>query len=255
MRYFTFSLFALILTLLLRNEFCSVISATEVCWMFAWSFRSVLIMLSGWHMDCLQPPLSESPPGKWHCPICPPLDENGMLYSEPMHPTEELRPRDSSVASSSRSIPRYKNKGKGRAIFTDESEVDLDVQEVPSAIKIRARQRHGRKGKARAIPDEDEDEYDESPVRPPSKKVKMRIRSPSPPSRPRVVVRLRLPGRGKGKEREEEERKGMFDDILGVEERDTSKTNVVWGDKQRFERSRLLADVRSSLPSESFTLT
>jgi hypothetical protein len=193
-------------------------------------------------MDCLRPPLSESPPGKWHCPMCPPLDANAMLYSETQLDPNALPFRDSSVASSSRSVPRYKNKGKGRAIFTDESEADLDAQESPSAVKGRAKQKYSRKGKARAISDDDDD--DELPVRRQPKKVRMRVRSPSPPPYPRMVVRLRLPGRGKGKDREEEEsRKGMFDDILGVEERDTSKTTVIWADKQRFERSRLLADV------------
>jgi hypothetical protein len=224
-----------------RNGYCSVISVIGVCNIFT-SFTHIFMMALGWHMDCLQPPLSESPPGKWHCPICPPLDANGLLFSEPQHNPNALPFRESSIASSSRSVPRYKNKGKGRAIFTDESEAELDAQDSPSAIKGKAKQKYSRKGKARAISDDDED--DELPVRRQPKKVRMRVRSPSPPPQPRVVVRLRLPARGKGKEREEEEsRKGMFDDILGLQERDTSKTTVNFADKQRFERSRLLADV------------
>jgi len=62
-----------------------------------------------------------------------------------------------------------------------------------------------------------------------------------------VVVRLRLPALGKGKEREEssdeEPAKGLFDDILTPEDRDTSRTTIIQADKLRFERSRQGAEV------------
>ena len=60
-----------------------------------------------------------------------------------------------------------------------------------------------------------------------------------------MVVRLRLPAKGKGKGREVDDGppKGLFDDILGPEDRDTTKTTVEFGDKQRFERSRVAAEV------------
>jgi hypothetical protein len=62
-----------------------------------------------------------------------------------------------------------------------------------------------------------------------------------------MVVRLRLPVQGKGKEKEdssdEEPLKGLFDDILTPEDRDTSRTAIAHADKLKFERSRQAADV------------
>ncbi len=78
-----------------------------------------------------------------------------------------------------------------------------------------------------------------------------------------MVVRLKLPpGKDKGKGRARAEdigtdddnfgaRKGMFDDILNGEERDTSKTIVLNNDRERFERSRMVADVRCSFHAQS----
>ena len=37
--------------------------------------------------------------------------------------------------------------------------------------------------------------------------------------------------------------KGMFDDILSPEDRDTAETSILPADKHRFEKSRLAADV------------
>jgi histone acetyltransferase MYST4 len=63
-----------------------------------------------------------------------------------------------------------------------------------------------------------------------------------------MVVRLRLPVQGKGKEKEEssddELAKGIFDDILNPDDRDTSRTAITPGDKLKFERSRQAAEVR-----------
>jgi hypothetical protein len=59
-----------------------------------------------------------------------------------------------------------------------------------------------------------------------------------------------LPSKGKGKAREEEdedEKKGMFDEYLSAEDRETSKTTVLVSDKERFEKSRAIAEVRGFL--------
>lgn len=62
-----------------------------------------------------------------------------------------------------------------------------------------------------------------------------------------MVVRLRLPAQGKGKEKEEssdeEPSRGLFDDMLTPEDRDTSRTAIVHADKLKFERSRQAAEV------------
>jgi hypothetical protein len=66
-----------------------------------------------------------------------------------------------------------------------------------------------------------------------------------------MVVRLRLPAQGKGKEKEEssdeELSRGLFDDILTPEDRDTSRTAIIHADKLRFDRSRQAAEVRVTI--------
>ena len=87
--------------------------------------------------------------------------------------------------------------------------------------------------------------------------MRIKLRSPAPdhtvsstnnaPQR-KVYVRLRLPMQGKGKGKEEPEdddpNAGMFDDLLNEEDRDTFKTNILARDKDRFEKSRVVAEVR-----------
>jgi hypothetical protein len=169
-------------------------------------------------MECLRPPLSESPPGKWHCPLCPPLDPNAILYPDPAQ-------EGSSTTSSSRSH----DKGKGKSPSMDDDDESEDEDEVAASIvHAKAKQKHKRR------------KSDGGDGQRPRKKAKLRARSLSPPAHLPVSVRLRLPARGKC--REDEGRKGIFDDILGVAERDTGRTTVEYADKQRFEKSRLSAE-------------
>jgi hypothetical protein len=99
--------------------------------------------------------------------------------------------------------------------------------------------RSNAKGKARSATPSSDEELTVSLIRP-LKRKRARQSSPVTPLR----VRLRIPPRGKGKGREEEEvSHGLFDDILGSPERDTSKTSITNLDKTYFERSRLSAEV------------
>lgn len=192
------------------------------------------------------------------------MPQPGYIPSpEHAHPPPDTpQPRASSVASSSRSFAQLqkgesKSKGKGRgkgkakATATDESEEDVDVEieieDTPKVVRPRGRPKSVRKS---TIPKEaqytDEEPPPSSPPRHP-KRARVREQSPVAPPLPRV--RLRLPShkaRGKEREREEEEPKGFFDDILAPDERDTTKTSITNMDKQRFERSRVSAEVSSS---------
>ena len=213
-------------------------------------------------MECLQPPLEEAPKGKWHCPICPPLSLSGIFQSLPPpaiqaepHPeiytdqgsSSNHQPiRASSVASTSYSRePQTRaasgRKGKGKAIFTDESEI-----ESPLTRRQRRAKNYG-KGKMRASETEEE-EPDPDPTPRGVKRMKLKLATQPPPPG-RMVVRLKLPPMSKGKEREEEEppRKDVFEDLLSAEDRDTLRTTIEEGDKTRFEKSRLQAEVRQSL--------
>lgn len=207
-------------------------------------------------MDCLQPPLEEYPPGRWHCPLCPPLTEgpNGMEYYSQNFTEEIIDPSPSRPKPST-----SKRKGKRKASFTDEDEdVDMDEDDeddgssfVAPTAQSRRRRKPSKKGRGRHHDSDDEDE-DEEPSSPVVALKRPRIRVTSPvASRPRMVVRLRLPNKGKGYEREEDDgpQKGLFDDILPPDDRDTGKTSVEAGDKHRFEKSRLAAEVRNDLCS------
>lgn len=195
-------------------------------------------------MDCLSPPLQDSPPGKWHCPSCT-HNPSGICEAVPQTPQEEgLSPtqhfeqfRESSVTSTSCSEviqPRRPRGGKRRAATPATSERNGDVLESPLLPRGRTRTLT-RKAMEHS-----------SPV----KRPQLKITPPRPPESPprRMVVRLRLPVQGKGKEKEEssddELAKGIFDDILNPDDRDTSRTVITPGDKLKFERSRQAAEVR-----------
>ncbi|KAL1739967.1 acyl-CoA N-acyltransferase, partial [Schizophyllum fasciatum] len=107
------------------------------------------------------------------------------------------------------------------------------------------------KGKQRATPAlNSEDDNSRS-----RKRRRVAASSPVPASPQPLRIRL-PPQRGKGKERarnpedvedeeDEEEPRGIFDDILTPEERDTSKTEITAEDNRRFEAARVRAEVRA----------
>ena len=189
-------------------------------------------------MDCLTPPLQDSPPGKWHCPSCT-HNSSGICEAVPQAPPEEEisrvgQLRESSAASTSSSEqPRPPRRGKRRADTPNMSDRNTDMSESP----------HKPRGRMRVSTRKSVVHY--SPV----KRPQLKITPPRPPESPprRMVVRLRLPAQGKGKEKEEssdeEPSRGLFDDILTPEDRDISRTAIIHTDKLRFERSRQAADV------------
>ncbi|KAI9454545.1 hypothetical protein BJY52DRAFT_1284058 [Lactarius psammicola] len=198
----------------------------------------------GWHMDCLTPPLQDSPPGKWHCPSCT-HNPSGICEAVSQVPTGELQHtesfRQSSVTSTSCSEvnpPRPLKRGKRRAATPSTSERNTDVPESPLLPR----------GRTRTLTRK---AMEHSPS---IKRPQLKITPPRPPDSPprRMVVRLRLPVQGKGKEKEEsgdeEPTVGLFDDVLTPEDRDTSKTMIMQGDKLRFERSRQAAELKLNLP-------
>ena len=227
-------------------------------------------------MDCLQPPLDEAPAGTWYCPLCegastqdihfvpqpdvhyptkaPPATELPIPSHPtpgPEHPTK-LPPehiaalRSSSVASSSRLTDRRRH---GTVGVTDESEMDVDGEATPTATRSKNKKKQRPKGKT---PMRDDSEVEEAtPAARSHKRPRVRLSSPAPPSSPTqksgTGLRIRLPLRDKGKARDDDSSdppKGMFDDILSPEDRDTAETNILPADKQRFEKSRVAAEVR-----------
>ncbi|KAK1219388.1 Histone acetyltransferase [Marasmius sp. AFHP31] len=213
---------------------------------------------SGWHLDCLQPPLEEPPTGRWTCPQCPAEEyEEEEMELEEQELAEDTQllseaDREPSVASTSnpktRSIrlsKRKKRKGRGRPPNRPpesdreepEPEFQTPVRRGPGRPPKNATQ-STRKGKGRLIRSDSEDGEEEVPSTSARQSKRLRI---SAPAIPRVRLRL-APQRGKGKEREEEEPKGMFDDFLCEEERETAHTSITNADILRFQRSREVSE-------------
>lgn len=249
-----------------RTASCYAIHATEVTFSIPFSGGiSTHGYSTGWHMDCLDPPLEQEPPGKWYCPRCPPISnsEDQLQDLQPPEldfiatcPAPPVLPpaREGSVASSTHSGARKvanksRKKGKSRVLVTDESEVEAEGVAGPSRPSRRkAQQRPTVVTDFSPATEVDVDVVDLiSPEQArPHKRQRLRLSSPVPPPRP-PVLRLKLPPRNKGKERATEEpddtKKGLFDDVLPLDERDTSSTTIANPDKLRFERSRTVAEV------------
>lgn len=205
------------------------------------------------------PPLQEPPDGEWHCPRCPPIEEVQMLDVEDVengvqHKVVNLAGETSTFSDPQTpvevtSVRKGRKKGRPRkskvATISNGSDIDEDVEVDDSLItpsKARGRPRKCAIW-SRPSPASSDEEVDTFSVRPGKRKRPLQQRTPALTNLPRV--RLRLPGqRGKGKEREEEEApRGLFDDILSPEERDTTKSTVTNADKLYFERSRIAAEV------------
>ncbi|KAG5645524.1 hypothetical protein DXG03_005799 [Asterophora parasitica] len=158
--------------------------------------------------------------------------------------------RDSSVASSSRShlkgqLKKGKGKGKGRGNTATFEDSESEVENTPKVPRGRGRPKKKAESSSKAPQYSDDEPL---PSSSPRQHKRARIQQ-SPVSHTIPRIRLRLAQKGKGKEREEEEpQKGLFDDILTEEERDTLKTAITAGDKQRFERSRMVAEQQQIPP-------
>ena len=201
-------------------------------------------------MDCINPPIHEAPTGRWHCPQCPSLPEEQFLNVPPPNIYDaqqlDMSVRESSVASSSRLSMQldsmaYKGKGKAPVVVSSDdsdSEEDMDVDILSTTPRARPKSKKKTKFRSVKMVAILSDSFVGSPGL--SRRARMKIPSPTLPK-----VRLRLPAqKGKRREREEDDApKGMFDDILSLDDRDVTKTSIRESDKHLFDRSRVLAEV------------
>ena len=157
-------------------------------------------------MDCLEPPLEDAPTGKWRCYLCPSLSPPAFFQpqlppelqadSHPEHNTTDqgspsnFQPiRALSVASTSYSHePQTRatsgRKGKGKAIFADESEIESPL------TRGQRRARKDSRGSGDERTEHEEPEMDSTPRA--VKRMKLKLGS-RPPQQSRLVVRLKLP--------------------------------------------------------------
>ncbi|KAI0833251.1 hypothetical protein BC628DRAFT_1308157 [Trametes gibbosa] len=205
----------------------------------------------GWHMSCFSPPFREPPEGRWHCPYCPRpgsrgLSPDGYTSAHSTEIQEILPPFPHRVNPPS--YPMSQSNTNEHPITTDVSEVEVDAAHPTPRRKIKPRK--SGKGKEAARDGEAEPEAGPSTPLPTVRRLRIRVNSPTlqPAENETPTIRLRVPVRGKGKARDEgmaqeEVEHGPFDDILSVEDRDIRDTSIKDGDVQRFERSRMRAEV------------
>ncbi|TFK40263.1 hypothetical protein BDQ12DRAFT_711658 [Crucibulum laeve] len=188
--------------------------------------------------------------------------------SQAMHRNTQSQPRDKKKGTF-KSRGGGKGKGRGRpTIATDDSEseeVDVEMEATPVVSRPRGRPKSSKKGKGKQkrpvvkeevgeeeeemeMVEEEEGEEEGQPSSPPLRQPKRKRRRDSTPPVHYPRVRLLPPQKSKGKEREEDEPRGLFDDILKPEERDTAKTTITTQDKDKFERSRAIAEEKLAPP-------
>ncbi|KAJ3990185.1 hypothetical protein F5890DRAFT_1399391 [Lentinula detonsa] len=200
----------------------------------------------GWHGSCFDPPV-ETPEGDWFCSEC---SDDAHLHADVNGHYDFFNNKDQTNVDDSAENPmRASKRGKAPkvlqfpvSITDDELEVNVETRTTPLRRTRTKSMQSPKKGKGPAL-DQSDDELVTPTTRQP-KRMRIRLQSPvqSYANIPKVRLRLTQKGKGKAKEREEEESKGLFDEVLGEDERDTSRTVILQSDKQRFERSRAIAE-------------
>ncbi|KIK47402.1 hypothetical protein CY34DRAFT_74016, partial [Suillus luteus UH-Slu-Lm8-n1] len=190
----------------------------------------------GWHMDCMQPPLEETPPGTWHCPMCPPsllLMESEVASTTNSDPQD----RDEAIAEPEVDVEVDDGDDDSSEDSSDSASESDDISTVQAPTpRQRPSQRIKKPPKRRM----------EQPTPRPLKRIRLR----SPATHP-LVVRLRIPPKGKGKEREEDPDRNIFEDLLSAADRDMSKTGITDSDRVRFDKSCLVAEEKLAPPPQS----
>ena len=198
----------------------------------------------GWHYDCLDPPLDGLPDGNWNCPLCPPLPEEEYIYEgeeeadegeaeasggEADYDAATLTESEAIVQVASTPRPK-KKKGKTKS----KSRPSITYQ-TPSSIKKTRLPQHG-----------------------PGRPIGSGNKSSAISSQQRVTFRLRLGSGRSSKGVVDDEKTSPFEGFLSPEEYDASKTVIIADDKNRFEKSRIAAEVLlaiSNLPDMIEMLT
>lgn len=195
-------------------------------------------------MSCFDPPFRAPPEGTWHCPSCPRVGETipDEYHSSQSPEIQETHP--SLVPSSPYQMPQ--SDAPEYPLTTDASEVEGEP--TGPTPRRKSKLRKGRKGKDTALDGDVQPEAGPSTPVPTVRRLRIRVNSPAAENET-PTIRLRVPARGKGKARDdgaaqEETERGLFDEILSIEDRDVRDTSIKDSDMQRFERSRIHAEVR-----------
>lgn len=180
-----------------------------------------------------------------------PYREQSVASSSVSLPIRQARSR-------SQSSPAKDRKGKARqVVLSDEDEEDnAEVGYMSTGIASPSKGKSSSRRKSKAHLEAYEamltsttqkkrikvvNSGERSKTRP---SISQQTRAASPVKR--LSVKLRIPSRGIGKatDEEDEPRKGLFDDVLSAEDRETSRSSILAGDKDRFEKARMLSEAK-----------
>ncbi|CAE6487132.1 unnamed protein product [Rhizoctonia solani] len=219
----------------------------------------------GWHCDCLTPPLSRAPRGKWSCPMCHTKEPHAPTpvppNSSPSKPSNRSRRKDTTKSKSLSNSP-VPNKAKRTIpqVLTPETESHEPEERPPSPSPSLASQPplppsepdHESEPEPQAIPFPTISPHTSTSPRHTLrfKRTSTTQQPQSSPTRP-IKVRIRLTsksdneGPNKGiTELDSEPANDPFGGILSAADADTTKTAVGPADKERFEKSRVDAEIR-----------
>ncbi|KAF8717677.1 MYST (SAS MOZ) family, partial [Rhizoctonia solani] len=219
----------------------------------------------GWHCDCLTPPLSRAPRGKWSCPMCHTKEPHAPTpvppNSSPSKPSNRSRRKDTTKSKSLSNSP-VPNKPKRTIpqVLTPETESHEPEERPPSPSPSLASQPplppsepdHESEPEPQAIPFPTISPHTSTSPRHTLrfKRTSTTQQPQSSPTRP-IKVRIRLTsksdneGPNKGiTELDSEPANDPFGGILSAADADTTKTAVGPADKERFEKSRADAEIR-----------
>lgn len=180
----------------------------------------------GWHYDCLEYPLDGPPEGNWNCPLCPPLPEEEEYNCEGEGEADEGE------------VEASGGEAEDDATALTESEAITQVMSTP-----RPKKKKKTKSKSRPSRTPSSNRKTWLPQRGPGRPLGSGGGSSAVPSSQRVTFRLRLGSSRSAKGVVDDEKTTPFESFLSPEEFDTSKTIITVEDKNRFEKSRVVAEV------------
>ncbi|NXY02911.1 PHRF1 protein, partial [Pteruthius melanotis] len=92
---------------------------------------------AGYHMECLDPPLSEVPVDEWFCPACGPMDANGAADADPVSEEEVAALMADVVPTTSRLRPHVRTRAIARTRQSERVRATVNRNRITTAQQIR----------------------------------------------------------------------------------------------------------------------
>ncbi|NWV52194.1 PHRF1 protein, partial [Daphoenositta chrysoptera] len=92
---------------------------------------------AGYHMECLNPPLSEVPVDEWFCPACAPMGANGAADADPVSEEEVAALMADVVPTTSRLRPHVRTRAIARTRQSERVRATVNRNRITTAQQIR----------------------------------------------------------------------------------------------------------------------